>query len=125
MDILDSNVLMAIAGSVGAIGGAILTVQKIFKNINRGKAERDAKVLLEAKEAASTMRRELQVEIDELKLEFTNLKENVDKDLLHLRETYNGEIRNLGDKIEDLRTELRNQHGQLVQLLSKMIDNRD
>lgn len=125
MELLDTNTLLAICGLVTVMGGAVLTIQKILKNIVSGRELRDAKILQEAKEAISTMRTELEADIQANSLEITNLKENVEKDMQHLRETYNGEIRNLGQKIEDLRSELRNQHGQLVALLTKMIDNRE
>ena len=39
----------------------------------------------------------------------------------HLKETYKSEISFLGQKIEELRSEVHVQHGQLVALLRMMI----
>lgn len=122
---MDLNTIGAVCGIFTVVGGAVLTWQKIARNIAKSKKSRDAAILQEAKEAISKVKIELEAGIKANSQELENLKANVDKDLSHLRETYNGEIRNLGQKIEDLRSELRNQHGQLVQLLSKMIENRE
>lgn len=113
-----------------------MTVRKLNRDFKKERDLERAKILQEAKEAAAKVKQDLisQREIAHqelihkyanLETRLDNLEESVAKDFAHVRETYNGEIRNLGDKIEDLRTELRDQHGQLVQLLSKMIDNRD
>lgn len=137
MDVnLQLSSLVILAGSITTLGGAWLTIRKI-NNLHKKERETEAaKILQEAKEndnkikAALESRREisyneLDAKIDSLKVRLENLEDNVSKDFAHVRETYNGEIRNLGNKIEDLRSELRDQHGNLVQLLTKMIDNRD
>jgi uncharacterized protein YPO0396 len=125
MDFNSYEMLVPLAGIVTAVGTAIYTVQKVTKNFKSDKKEFKAEILQEAKEEDARHKLELETRINALKVELDNLRESVEKDMDHMRETYNGEIRNLGQKIEDLRSELRNQHGQLVQLLTKMIDNRD
>jgi uncharacterized protein YPO0396 len=125
MDITGYEMLVPLAGLITAIGTAIYTVQKVSKNFKSDKKDFKAEILQDAKEEDAKHRLELDNKINALQVELNNLRENVEKDMDHIRETYNGEIRNLGQKIEDLRSELRNQHGQLVQLLTKMIDNRD
>jgi hypothetical protein len=122
MDIDIYQLLIPFAGFVTAIGTAIYTVQKVSKNFKTDKKEFKAEILQEAKEEDAKHRLDLETRLNTLQVDLNNLRDNIDKDILHVRETYNGEIRNLGQKIEDLRSELRNQHGQLVQLLTKMID---
>lgn len=121
----DIELILSGAGAITAIGGAIFTIQKVFKNFRADKAEFKAEIIQEAKEDGAKAKLELEAKINALQVQLTTLKESVEKDLEHIRETYNGEIRNLGQKIEDLRVELRDQHGNLVQLLTKLIDNRD
>lgn len=94
---------------------------KISRDIRKEREAEAAKVLQAAKEADSKIKAEMVAKVELLEVEFKNLKHEVDKDFAHLRETYNGALANLGQKIEELRTELRNQHGQLVSLLSEMI----
>jgi uncharacterized protein YPO0396 len=111
-------------GSIGtmiAIGTLILTMQKISKNFKKDRDEHAAKILQSAKEEDSLMKAKLEARIEKVGAELKNLEFNVNKDISHVKDTYNGEIKNLGQKIEDLRSELKNQHGQLVGLLSEMI----
>lgn len=122
MNFLDSNTLIAISGAVAAVGGAILTVQKILNNLKKAKKEEAERILQQAHEAVLELKVVRDAEFVALKAKVDALEESVEKDLAHLKETYNGEIRNLGSKIEDLRQELRNQYTQMVGLLQKMIE---
>lgn len=117
--------LIPVAGAITAFGGAILTIQKILANAKKERESESAKILQDAKEEISSVKHKLEARIESVKSELKALEASTAKDFNHIRETYNGEIRNLGEKIEELRGELRDQHAQLVQLLSKMIENRD
>lgn len=115
--------ILAVAGAVTVIGGSWLTIRKIQKDADASKKALSDEILKAAKEELVKKELELQSKLDKLNIRVETLEDSVEKDLQHLRETYNGEIRNLGQKIEDLRSELRNQHTQMVGLLTKMIDN--
>lgn len=115
--------ILAVSGAISAIGGAWMTVRKIAKNAEDEKKRHAAEILQIAKEEISEKEKEIKAKIEALDTRIETLEHSVDKDLQHMRETYNSEIRNLGQKIEDLRSELRNQHTQMVSLLTKMIDN--
>lgn len=134
--IIELSTILTLAGAVITVGTAWMTIRKINKDLKKERELEAAKILQEAKEATDRVQLELETKneaaflelenkIGQVKKEVDNFKQNVDKDLQHIRETYNGEIRNLGQKIEELRSELRNQHGQLVGLLTKMIDSKD
>jgi|SRR5581483_2205084 len=125
MDLSQYQNLVPEAGVVITLGTAWLTVRKIARDFERSKKEQAAEILQSAKEADAAMKLKLEGKIHDLESQVKNFKENVEKDLNHLRETYNGELKFLGQKIEELRSEVRNQHSQLVQLLTKMIENRD
>lgn len=133
---IEISTILAIAGAITAVGGAWLTIRKIAKDFRRERELEKAQILhqtkeelnkfkLESKAERATKIAEIDASIDRVQSELNAHKESVEKDLQHMRETYNGEIRNLGQKIEDLRTELRTQHGQLVGLLTKMIEPKD
>lgn len=117
--------IIALSSAIITIGGAWLTIRKIAKDNQKSRKEHEAAVLQQAKEEDQLIRLDLEAKIRSIKADLKNLEANVNKDLNHLKETYNGEIRNLGQKIEELRSELKNQHGQLVGLLTEMIKKRD
>lgn len=133
---LHVGTVIAICTAIGGLVTFVYYVQAVLKNFRHDKEAFKAEILQEAKQEIekfkleSTARREvlynqLDNKIDALDQHLESHKSDVSKDLMHIRETYNGEIRNLGEKIEGLRRELRDQHGQLVGLLSEMIKKAD
>lgn len=120
----DMNNLVAGAGMIVTLGTALLTVMKVNRTIKKDREEQEAKILQSAKEEDALVRTQLEAKIKAQEVEIANMKEIFAKDIDHLRETHSGQIANLGEKIEQLRDELRTQHGQMVDLLSKLIDNR-
>lgn len=121
----DYQAFMPLAAAITAFGGAWLTIRKIAKDAAASKKEHEKEFLRMAREEDILLKTKLEAKIEGLKVELKNLEFNVNKDMDHLRDTYNGEIRNLGQKIEELRSELKNQHGQLVQLLTEMIKKKN
>ena len=117
--------VMVSASAVITIGGAWLTLRKIAKDQHKEREHQAAKIIQDAKEADALIKSKLEARIEKLSAEVKNLEFNVNKDMEHLRETYNSEIRNLGIKIEDLRSELRNQTSQIVNLLTQMVNDRN
>lgn len=135
---MDINPVVAgsLIGGIGSFFAAIYYAQNVYKNFKHDQETFSAEIIQEAKEYTKSIEKdiiarrevfltEIRAQIDELEAKVDNQNISTQKDMTHLRETYNGEIRVLGGKIEDLRSELRNQHGQLVGLLSKMLENRD
>lgn len=120
----DLQNLVSAAGMVITLGTAILTVMKVNRTIKKDREEQEAKILQSAKEEDALVRSQLEGKIKAQEIEISNMKEIFAKDIEHLRETHSGQIANLGEKIEQLRDELRRQHTQMVDLLSKLIDNR-
>ena len=121
MDIPDMQTLLPVAGTITVVGTAWLTIRKIAHDAEKSKKHQAAEILQAAKEEDALLKAKLDAKIETLKAQLANLELNVNKDMEHLRETYNNEIRVLGQKIEELRSELKNQHGQLVTLLTEMI----
>lgn len=122
--------ILVVAGAVTAIGGSWLTVRKIQKDAETSREKHESVILAKsqaqvdkAMHERKLIQKEFEGRLSEIEQDMVAHKAAVEKDFAHVRETYNGEIRNLGQKIEDLRSELRNQHTQMVTLLTKMIDN--
>jgi predicted RNase H-like nuclease (RuvC/YqgF family) len=130
---IELSTILSLAGAITTVGIAWLTLRKIGKDFRKDRELEAAKIIQVAKEADYKLKsdldgirlvsyNELNTKIAALEARLDNLEQSVEKDLLHVRETFNGEIRNLGEKIEDLRADLQSQHSQLVGLLTKMID---
>lgn len=124
MEITEFSTLLPTAGVLITIGSLYMTLRKIQKDSEKAKKEQAAEILQSAKEEIALKEKDLDLKITSAEARIDALEKSVEKDLAHLRETYNGEIRNLGSKIEELRSELRSQHSQMVGLLTKMIDNK-
>lgn len=103
----------------------IVTLQKVFKNFRKEREERAAQIMQMAKEEDHILRVRMEARIAEIDTKVKTLEISVNKDITHLKETYSAEIKVLGEKIETLRDELRNQHSQMVTLLSKLIDSKE
>lgn len=121
---LSITTITTIATFISVVGGALLTIRRIASNYEKSKRSHAASIIQLAKEADNLIKTELNIKIHNLELKVKNHKESTDKDLLHLKETYNNEIKFLGQKIEELRNELLQQHSGIVQLLSKLVDKR-
>jgi peptidoglycan hydrolase CwlO-like protein len=115
------QIIVAFSGGIITIGTAFLTVKKVLRNIAVDKKRQANEILREAKEEMDRREIVLKNKITELETKIEELEKSVDKDLGHLKETFNGEIRNLAAKIEGLRDDLKEQHTQLLQILSKLI----
>jgi CII-binding regulator of phage lambda lysogenization HflD len=133
---LHTGTIIAICAGFAGLVSCVYYLQSIVKNFKHDKETFKAEILQSAKEAIAAseagilaertvLYNKLDSKIESVSKDLDNHKENVEKDLHHMRDVYNGEIRNLGEKIEGLRVELRNQHGQLVNLLSEMIKKSD
>jgi hypothetical protein len=120
--IMDVNALLTIAGGLTALGGAYQTISVVLGALKKRKNKYRQSILDEAKAEAGQIKTQLEAKIDALGLELKSQKENLSKDLLHLRETYNAEIRVLGEKIDETRRQLDQQHSQLVNLLTSLIE---
>ena len=121
----DVSNLIPIATTITVLGGAYLTVRKIAKDAEKSKKHQAAEVLQSAKEEDALIKSKLEARIELIKVELANIKFNIAKDFDHLKETHNKEIENLGLKVEAIRTEFRDSHSQLVQLLTKIINKKD
>ena len=121
MDYMAYGMIGAASGAITLIGGAYMTIRKIARDSKGERKELVAEILQQAKEEDSLIKAKLESRLEALRAELKNLEFNINKDVSYLRETQRVDMRNLADKLETLREELRGQHGQLVQLLTTMV----
>ena len=135
MELTEITAMLPTAGVIITLGTAYLTIRKIARDAKKEKKEQAAEILQTAKEEVAKakasinadralIQKDFEARLGNLEQEFQAHKDSVDKDFAHVRETYNSEIRNLGNKIEELREELRSQNNQMIGLLSKLIDGK-
>lgn len=122
---LSAEMLMGIGGGIVTLGTAFLTIKKVLASSKRDKELEKAEILREVKEMDSLLKSKLESRLEAIKAELKNLELNVNKDFSYIRESHEGEIKALGEKIENLRSDLSNQHGSLLALLTKLINNKD
>jgi TolA-binding protein len=118
------TLLLPIAGAIATIAGAVLTVQKVRKNIQEERDAELAKTLELAKENTERQITAVEVQISSLKTEMENLRFNVNRDFEYFRQSYTSEMRAVGLKIEDLKSEISSQHTQLLNFLAKLVDKK-
>lgn len=125
--------IASIAGVVSIVAGAWLKVRRVLKDRNEAKIVERAIIIQEAKEISAKNKAAVSYRLDLLEADLNNklkalsekilaLEESTAKEIGHVKESYNSELRFLGSKIEELKDEMRGQMGQIVQLVSKLID---
>jgi cell division septum initiation protein DivIVA len=116
------NAIVTIAGFITAVGGALLTIAKIVKDLKRHRKSENERILSEAKEHDQQLKEKLEAKINLLEVELRNLEHNVSKDLSNLKDNHTIELKNLSTRIESLREDLNSHHSQILQLLMKLVD---
>lgn len=122
---MDQHMLIGpVVVALGTLLGLFLSVSKLKKGFKEELEQETEKAIQYARDAAKNDMQLLKLQVDNLGQDIKRLDESFQKDVAHIRETYNNEIRNLGNKIEELREEVRSQHSQLVSLLTKLVSDR-
>ena len=120
---IDPNVaLEALAAIVTAVGGLYGATRHVLARSKKKREEHRTEVLAMAKSELILVKQDLEGKIRKLELELTTQKISISKDFDHFTEIYNNEIKVLGEKIENLREDLSQQHQALVGLLTKLVD---
>lgn len=111
-----------LGGAVTAVGGLYAFGKRLIANSKRKKEEHKQAILEQAKEEAQKIVNSLEDKVKKLEVEFRAQEMSISKDLSHFKETYNNELKVLGEKIESLRQDISQQHQALVGLLTKLVD---
>jgi gas vesicle protein len=127
----DYSLLIHLCTTIGAIAGAVVAIQK---SIRSARIERDAhseeknkqskKILKDAQEALELVKSQLDAKVQAVDVKVDSLSHSTEKELAHLKELHNNEIKNLGEKIEQLRRQLNDQHTQLLSFLTRLVEKK-
>jgi len=122
MDVI--GIAEAVGGVATAVGSIYAGAKTIIASSRRKKEAHKQEILKQAAEEMYKIKAELESKIKDLQVELEATKENISRDMSHMREVYNAEIRVLGGKIDDLRNDLSDQHQSMVNLLTKLVNSR-
>lgn len=101
---MNYEILGLVLAALFMITGGIATLYKLSSSMRKEREEENDKILAEAKE-------------------YTDQKYKVlEQEVKHQKDLHEGKIAELSEKIEQLREEMRRHHGQLVDLLTKMVE---
>jgi hypothetical protein len=122
---MDINSLIApLFSIVAGIGGAWLTFAQLKKHYTD---EFDAKIAEMGDDCQKSIEAEVKVLNSKLELinkDAENMEMVLTKEIAYVKEAYKGEIKNLGEKIESLRSQVQEQHNQLIGLLTKLVQDK-
>jgi polyhydroxyalkanoate synthesis regulator phasin len=121
MEIQDLQIVIPAASAATALAGVAGAWFKAKKDI---KAE-IAKDIQALKDHYKAEHEKVDLRLDAVRNEILGLEKKVERDIEHVRMTYNSEVRNLTEKVEGLREEVRQHHGQLLGLLAKLVSSED
>ena len=97
------EIIGAVVVAMIAILGGVAHFYRLSGKFKQQREKQDAQILRESKE-------------------YTDMKiDYLQKDISYQKELHEGKIAELSEKIEELKEEMRNQHSQLVNLLTKMV----
>lgn len=114
----------ASAGAVTALSGSYAAWRHVRYSI-QGKKDRDRQEILNrANEELAKVEAKFEDKIRKIEIELQAQKLNVNRDLSHMKEIYNAEIKTLADKIDLLRSDLADQHSSMISLLTKLVGTR-
>jgi hypothetical protein len=119
-----STVFEGAGGAITACGGLWAGYRHIRYGIADKKERYRAAIIAEAKEEMAKVEAKMSVRINNLEAELSNQKDNMVRDLGHMKEVYNAEIKVLGEKIDSLRSDLQDQHQSMVNLLTRLVNSK-
>jgi len=117
----DSAMIGQMIIALGSIASVFLTAQKLVKHLKSEKEKEIEQVLDKAMAELQKEKTLLEMKIQACFDENERLRESLEKEIEFTRTSYEIEIKNLGDKIESLKEEVRSQNTQILNLLSKLI----
>ena len=121
--LIDNGMLGTVLISLGTIGSVVWTFTRLKKNFQDEIDAKTKNAIKLAEAAVDSKVQGVENQLEALKRDLENLETSVQKEISFVKATYNSEIKNLSDKIEHMRDELRSQHTNLLTLISKLVDS--
>lgn len=117
--------LSDLAPTIEVVTGLLGTwygILKIFREIKKAKKTHAEDILARAEEKTKEIEGKLISKINLLEIDVENLKASVKTDISNLKDNHAIELKNLSERIDNLREELRQQHTGILTLLTKLVE---
>ena len=122
---IDPNIALEFtAGVITAVGGIYTAIKSWIKHSQAKKEVYKQDILKQVRGETDKIKEEFEDKLQKIEIELENQKQNIYKDIGYLKESHSIEIRNLTEKIEELREDLKIQHVGILNLLTKLVDNK-
>lgn len=121
---MESSIAGAVIGAIGALLTVAVSFSKLKSSFQKEINEKIKSEVTNARTSAEGDLKAVDLKLDSLTRDIANLEKKVDRDIEHVKTIYNSEIKQLAGKIEELREEVRHQHGQLVSLLTRLVSEK-
>jgi hypothetical protein len=121
---MEAQILGTVLTALGSIAGLWLTFIQIKKKVAEEFQSKVNSAIDTAAKAGEHQADLLRRELELLDGKIQSLESSFAKDVEHIKSTYNNEIKNLAERIDVLRDEVRGQHSQLVGILTKMLNDK-
>lgn len=122
---IDIGTATGIIAAIATTGGMIYTS---YRHVTLGMAIKREKyresILDQAKEEVAKVSVLLEDKIKKLEVELETQKQIVTNEFTHVKDTYNAEVRVLGQRIQELREDLAASTKSMLELLVKLVDSK-
>jgi cellobiose-specific phosphotransferase system component IIA len=122
MDLSAYNIVLTSLGAISGVATAWYSILEVKKQLKKAHKARTDEILEEAKLYDKLIRDKLELRVDLLETQLHNLVDSIAKDLEHVKESQTNKIESLSSKVDDLRVEIREAHGNLISLLTTLVN---
>jgi hypothetical protein len=120
MDLSNTSAITSLVEMTSGIGGLWYLGLKIVREVRKAKKAEANRIIEECKELDLVVKSKLEAKINMLESQMQNLKSSVEKDLTSLKDNHAIELKNLSERVEQLRSDLATHNSQIIALLMKM-----
>ena len=124
MDV-SSEMIGAVIAALGSIGAVVVTFTNLKSSFKKEISKEIEDAVKAARISSEADMNAFNLRLDAISKEVENLEEKIDSDIENVKNVYNSELKSVAEKIEALRDQVREQHGQLVALLTTLVTNKD
>lgn len=115
----------AVIAALGSIGAVVVTFTNLKTSFKKEISKEIEDAVKAVKIESEADMNAFNLRLDAISKEVLNLEEKIDSDIENVKNVYNSELKSVAEKIEALRDQVREQHGQLVALLTTLVTNKD
>jgi peptidoglycan hydrolase CwlO-like protein len=122
MNQIDNMVLGAVVASVGSFLTVLFTIFKMRASFKAEVLKENKEVVEHSRQLALRDIQNMTKELEVLEQKVKALEAQFEREVEHIKDRHNTDLENLGQKISELKEEMRGQFSQLVSILTRLMD---